>query len=70
MVIMETDNLMLFQFHHLKLKKHHSSSFGLIVKDILFLANSCAYFDVSHVGREGNGVVHRLVQKNYHKKLA
>ncbi|XP_021736443.1 uncharacterized protein LOC110702992 [Chenopodium quinoa] len=59
-VILETDNLKLLQ--HVKHRKTQCTSFGLIVKDILYLADSCVFFYVSQVGRMGNGVAHRLAK--------
>ncbi|KAL2903134.1 Transketolase [Bienertia sinuspersici] len=59
-VILETDNLTLFQC--LAKKRVECSAFGVIVKDILRLAKNCNYIAFSHVKREGNKVAHNLAK--------
>ena len=59
-VILETDNIKLFQ--HLKHNRKENTSFGFIVHDILHLASLCTFIEFSHVGRSGNKVAHKLAQ--------
>lgn len=57
-VILEVDNLKLFK--HLSKGSYDSSCFGLVVKDIVYLACLCLSCSFSHVGRNGNRVAHIL----------
>ncbi|KAL2924063.1 hypothetical protein RDABS01_015554 [Bienertia sinuspersici] len=59
-VILETDNLKLFQC--LSKKRIECSTFGVIVKDILKLALNCSFIDFSHGRRGGNKVAHNLAK--------
>ncbi|XP_021718789.1 uncharacterized protein LOC110686471 [Chenopodium quinoa] len=57
-LILESDSLKLINY--LKHSKFEHTSFGLIMRDILHLANFSTSIEYSHVGRLGNGVTHKL----------
>ncbi|KAL2939927.1 hypothetical protein RDABS01_001309, partial [Bienertia sinuspersici] len=59
-VILETDNIQLY--YHLSKRKSDSTSFGLIVQDILWQGSKCLSISYSHVKRNGNTVAHHLAK--------
>ncbi|KAL2900832.1 hypothetical protein RDABS01_025914, partial [Bienertia sinuspersici] len=64
-VVLEVDSAKLYKYWSKGITE--PSYFGLLVRDILYLAKQCKYITFSHVRREGNKVAHELakISSNY-----
>ncbi|KAL2943616.1 hypothetical protein RDABS01_031964 [Bienertia sinuspersici] len=64
-VVLEVDSAKLYNY--LSKCITEPSYFGLLVRDIFYLAKQCNYINFSHVWREGNKLAHELakISSNY-----